>query len=310
MTQHPPGTSPAAHTRTSAGPHSVRTGHEVAIERDPASTPQGLSNTDALWPGRLRRIVRAALSHWGHHALAETAELLTTELTTNALRHGRGRDIGARIYLTPTHLVIEVKDGSPEIPTPRCVGPDDENGRGLLLVETLAEAWGVTPSGTTTWCTLPLNEGPPTDMQPAALTTPVLRQTELKIPARPGAGVMARIMGRTMLTLLGWPGNVHAAIEVLGHLVDNAVTHGLVAGKTKPADEPRAWLRVTEADELVIDVTDPTPEFAHFDAAAHGTLGRGLWHVRHYGARLSWFLTSDGDGKTVRATLSAEGVAL
>ncbi|MFC7831035.1 ATP-binding protein [Streptomyces sp. NPDC057375] len=145
-------------------------------------------------------------------------------------------------------------------------------------------------------------------MRPAAVTAPVLRETELKIPADPSAMAMARITGRTMLTVLGWPGSVHAAVDVLGHLVDNAVTHGLAPGRTQPAEELRAWLRVTEAGELVIDVADPNPQFADFDAAAGGTLGRGLWHVQHHGAQLSWFLSSDAAGKTVRATMTAEGV--
>ncbi|MDX3321190.1 hypothetical protein PV415_30225 [Streptomyces sp. ME03-5684b] len=104
------------------------------------------------------------------------------------------------------------------------------------------------------------------------MTAPVLRETELKVPADPSAMIMARIMGRTMLTVLGWPGSVHAAVEVLGHLVDNAVEHGLAPGRTEPVEELRAWLRVTEAGELVIDVADPNTQFADFGAAAGGTL--------------------------------------
>ncbi|GHB03229.1 hypothetical protein GCM10010330_66850 [Streptomyces tendae] len=146
-------------------------------------------------------------------------------------------------------------------------------------------------------------------MRPAAVTAPVLRETELKVPADPSARVMARIMGRTMLTVLGWQGSVHAAVDVLGHLVDNAVEHGLASGRAKPAEELRAWLRVTEDGELVIDVADPNPQFPRFDAAAGGTLGRGLWHVKHHGARLSWFLSADFEGKTVRATMAATRVA-
>ncbi|MFF0698551.1 ATP-binding protein [Streptomyces tendae] len=64
--------------------------------------------------------------------------------------------MGVRFYLTDVHVVIEVDDGSPCTPVLRCPGPDDESGRGLLLVQALAEAWGVSPDGTTTWCTLPL----------------------------------------------------------------------------------------------------------------------------------------------------------
>ncbi|KAF2775259.1 ATP-binding protein [Streptomyces sp. OM5714] len=148
--------SSAAHMRASINPRPSLAGHEVVIRRDPASTPQRLTRADATWPARLRRIVRAALAHWDHPDLAEAAGLLTTELATNAFRHGRGRDIGFRFYLTDVHLVIEVDDGSPCTPVLRCPGPADESGRGLLLVQALAEAWGVSTDGTTTWCTLPL----------------------------------------------------------------------------------------------------------------------------------------------------------
>ncbi|MET9776171.1 ATP-binding protein [Streptomyces sp. NPDC006367] len=115
-----------------------------------------MSDEDARWPHRLRRIARASLTHWGRPKLVDTAELLLTELVTNALRYAPGRNIGVRIYLRDDQLVIEVNDGSPLAPAPRRAGPDDENGRGLFLVDALAESWGVSADGTTTWCTLSL----------------------------------------------------------------------------------------------------------------------------------------------------------
>ncbi|MDV6291305.1 ATP-binding protein [Streptomyces sp. UP1A-1] len=132
----------------------------------------------------MRRLARASLTHWGRSDLADTAELLLTELVTNALRHACGTEIGVRIYLRDAQLVIEVNDGSPVAPMPRPAGPDDETGRGLFLVEALADSWGVSPDGTTTWCTLPLTEGP-SDMEPAAVTAPVLRETPLELPPTP-----------------------------------------------------------------------------------------------------------------------------
>ncbi|MEU0853783.1 ATP-binding protein [Streptomyces flaveolus] len=121
-----------------------------------------MSEADAAWPQRLRRIARASLTYWRCPDLVDTVELLLTELATNALRHARGRNIGVRIFARDDHLVIEVNDGSPLTPVPRCAGPDDESGRGLFLVEALSDAWGVSPDGTTTWCTLPLTEEPST----------------------------------------------------------------------------------------------------------------------------------------------------
>ncbi|MEU6709579.1 ATP-binding protein [Streptomyces wuyuanensis] len=134
----------------------VRTALALSIERRPDPETDGLSKADAVWPHRLRRIVRAGLTHWGFPDLVEAAELLLTELATNALRHGCGHDIAVRVYLEGDHCVFEVVDGSPVRPKLRHAGPHDEGGRGLLLVEALAEAWGVSPDGTTTWCALAL----------------------------------------------------------------------------------------------------------------------------------------------------------
>ncbi|MCG8971770.1 ATP-binding protein [Streptomyces sp. CL12-4] len=259
-----------------------------------------MSEADAAWPQRLRRLTRASLTYFRRPDLVETAELLLTELATNALRHARGRDIGVRIFLQDDHLVIEVNDGSPAAPVPRCAGPDDESGRGLFLVVALADTWGVSPDGTTTWCTLPLTEGP-SDMDPVAATAPVLREMQLDLPPDRSASTHARITGRSRLTMLNWPGNAHAATEVLGFLVENAAAHGLTQGKT--GQTLTARLGVTEANELIIDVTDPNPRFPNFADAVDGTVGRGLWQARQFGAHLSWFVASGFEGKTVRAIL-------
>ncbi|MFV5994997.1 ATP-binding protein [Streptomyces sp. NPDC056231] len=272
----------------------------MSIERRPDPDGGGLSEADAAWPQRLRRIVRASLTHWGRPNLIETAELLLTELATNALRHACGPDVGVRIYLQDDYLVIEVNDGSPLHPVPRCAGPDDETGRGLLLVESLAEAWGVSGDGTTTWCTLPLTKGP-SDMQPAAVTAPVLREIPLDLPTDPSAAGLARIQARTLLTVLSWPGNQHLAIDVLHVLIDNAMQHALTPGRN--GQQFGACLSITEAHELLIDVTDPTPMFPEFGKAIAGELGRGLWDITRQGAALTWFVSPKFDGKTVRAAL-------
>ncbi|WP_019982765.1 MULTISPECIES: ATP-binding protein [unclassified Streptomyces] len=294
-------TSTAVHTQTSQVPSHPRfTGHEVSFQRDPASAPGRLTAAEAVWPRRIRRIVRAALNHWGRSHLAETAELLTTELVTNALQHASGPDVGFRIYIRDDRLVIEARDGSTARPELRAASPDDESGRGLLLVDAMAAAWGVSEDGTTTWCTLPLTEGTP-EMEPAATTAPVLRELPLKLPADSSAVNLARLQARTLLTVLNWPGNQPAAIDVIHTLVDNAVQHGLTPGKA--GQRLSGTLSVTEAHELLIDVMDPNPTFPEFDKAVAGELGRGLWAIGQLGATLSWFVMPEFDGKTVRATM-------
>ncbi|MFE6676389.1 ATP-binding protein [Streptomyces tendae] len=279
---------------------------EVSLARRPDSDNRGISEADAAWPQRMRRLARSTLTYWDRSDLVETAELLLTELVTNALRHASGVEIGVRLYLQDDQLVIEVNDGSPLVPVPRHAGPDDESGRGLFLVEALAGSWGVSADGTTTWCTLPLTKGS-TDMEPAAVTAPVLREMLLELPPDSSAVKIARVSGRTKLTMLDWPGNGHAAIDVLGALVHNAVTYGLTGA---PGQSLSARLGVTEARELVIDVTDPNPKFPNFTEAVDGTAGRGLWNARQHGARLSWFVASDFEGKTVRATFKPGPVDL
>lgn len=132
-------------------------GMELCI---PRSTRPGLgvegemSEEDKLWPGRVRRIGREQLRRWKLDDLGEPAELCLSELVTNAMRYGQGPVVGVRLYRTASHLVIEVADGSPDRPVLGVAGCDEENGRGLALVDAVAESWGVTEDGTCTWCRL------------------------------------------------------------------------------------------------------------------------------------------------------------
>lgn len=128
---------------------------DVSFARADGSTAGSIAAADQVWPQRVRRIIRARLRYWGRPDLTDSAELLATELVTNALKHGCG-DVGVRMYSTADRLWIEVRDGSHVSPVPRNVTSDDEDGRGLLLVNALADHWGVSPDGTTTWCSLPL----------------------------------------------------------------------------------------------------------------------------------------------------------
>ncbi|MER6206344.1 ATP-binding protein [Streptomyces sp. NPDC001642] len=132
----------------------VYPGFDMSFERSTGSIVGVIAEADRAVPGRSRVIVRAALRYWGLQESIESADLLVTELVTNALEHGRG-DVGVRLYLTDTHLLIEVRDGSPEVPVLGDAALDDEDGRGLFLVSAVADAWGVSPDGMTTWCSLP-----------------------------------------------------------------------------------------------------------------------------------------------------------
>ncbi|WP_425471988.1 ATP-binding protein [Streptomyces piniterrae] len=94
--------------------------------------------------GEVRRELRQLLSRWREPAgedLTEIATLLTSELVTNALVHAKG---GALVRATVTdRLRVEVRDFAARRPEPRAATADGTSGRGLMLVCSLADAWGV-----------------------------------------------------------------------------------------------------------------------------------------------------------------------
>jgi anti-sigma regulatory factor (Ser/Thr protein kinase) len=94
-----------------------------------------------------RRELRELLRHWGKPGRSEIAELLTSELVTNALVH-TDDDAVLTAVVAPGGLRVEVRDfvaRRPELHAPD--NDEDTHGRGLVLVESLADAWGVRPHG-------------------------------------------------------------------------------------------------------------------------------------------------------------------
>jgi anti-sigma regulatory factor (Ser/Thr protein kinase) len=80
--------------------------------------------------------------------VGETAALLVSELATNAVVHASSDFAVTVVYPTPAGRVrIEVVDGAPGEPAPLRPPPSDPHGRGLLLVASLAHAWGVKKAG-------------------------------------------------------------------------------------------------------------------------------------------------------------------
>ncbi|MDF3301492.1 PAS domain S-box protein [Streptomyces tropicalis] len=102
-----------------------------------------------------RAFMDRTLDAWECRRSTDDALLLLSETLTNAVQHAEG-PIGLRLCRTATDLTVEVSDRSPHLPQPRLAAEDEESGRGLLLVRTLADSWGVRPTdeGKTTWFTL------------------------------------------------------------------------------------------------------------------------------------------------------------
>jgi hypothetical protein len=103
-------------------------------------------------PACARGHVRLVAYEWGLHALADTAELLASELVTNAIQASQRLGIRATLATVPVvrlrlisdglSLVVHVWDASDEMPVRQDAGPDEIGGRGLMLVETLGQDWG------------------------------------------------------------------------------------------------------------------------------------------------------------------------
>jgi anti-sigma regulatory factor (Ser/Thr protein kinase) len=117
-----------------------------------------LGRADLRGVPQARRAVRELLRHWGRPGRSEVAELLTSELVTNALVH-TDREAVLTAVVSPHGLRVEVRDFAGRRPLPRPSGPGPESeadagdtgyrtsGRGLVLVQSLADAWGVRPHG-------------------------------------------------------------------------------------------------------------------------------------------------------------------
>lgn len=102
-------------------------------------------------PRLVRRLVRRTLADWDLSACADVTELLASELATNAVRYA-SRPIELRLMRTDV-LLCEVKDDDHHLPVLRSAAGDDEVGRGLNLVSSLARRWGAnrTSDGKVVW---------------------------------------------------------------------------------------------------------------------------------------------------------------
>ncbi|MFE0804375.1 ATP-binding protein [Streptomyces sp. NPDC058812] len=103
----------------------------------------------------LRRVLRLYLVRSGLRDVADAAELALTELVANVVRHVPGRRCRVCFLLYPGGVRVEVADGCPKLPVPVAADALGEGGRGLVIVGTVADRWGVTPyadgQGKTVW---------------------------------------------------------------------------------------------------------------------------------------------------------------
>jgi anti-sigma regulatory factor (Ser/Thr protein kinase) len=110
---------------------------------------------------RAPAVARAALGELADGLLdargLDTAKLLVSELVTNCLLHGRGPgeddgEIDLEIVIRPSRICVAVSDDGPGFDQrPEPPEPEETSGRGLLLVDLLADRWGLEAGGRRVW---------------------------------------------------------------------------------------------------------------------------------------------------------------
>ncbi len=122
------------------GPRGRRPG---TVPQQPARMHRRVGHTERSAVGEVRRELREFLRHRSGPERIEAAELLVSELVTNALIHTRHGAV-VTATATPAALRVEVQDFEADLPAPYVPNADDgTHGRGLILVRSLADAWGV-----------------------------------------------------------------------------------------------------------------------------------------------------------------------
>ena len=136
------------------------------MQSPPPTQPPCLEYRLALTPHPLtvripRKLAELALDNWDLGHLKDRASLIVSELITNAGQAVPGTEIEIGVRLRDGWVRLEVSDSSPEIPSvPTTLSLTDEGGRGLFVVDALADKFGIDPrapedgGGKTIWAAL------------------------------------------------------------------------------------------------------------------------------------------------------------
>ncbi|MFF4352744.1 SpoIIE family protein phosphatase [Streptomyces sp. NPDC001530] len=134
---------------------------------DPAQVAEWHVPRDPAAVAPVRAACARRLTEWGLEQIAFSAELILSELITNAIRYGAEPITVRLLHTVPISgsaagtLIYEVSDGSSTSPRLRRANVTDEGGRGLFLVAQFTERWGTryTPTGKVIWAEQPLHDG-------------------------------------------------------------------------------------------------------------------------------------------------------
>ncbi|MQA88085.1 MAG: ATP-binding protein [Streptosporangiales bacterium] len=108
-----------------------------------------------------RDFVDSRLGEWALSDLAEQVGTIAVELVANAVRHA-GTPLELRLHRGDGYVLVEVVDHDLRMPQLISVGPEDERGRGLHIVQALSVRWGATPAreGKVVWAEVEADSHP------------------------------------------------------------------------------------------------------------------------------------------------------
>ncbi|MEO5651984.1 MAG: ATP-binding protein [Marmoricola sp.] len=208
-----------------------------------------------------RGLVRRLLHDAGRDDLGDPAELLVSEMVTNALLHA-GTPVDLRLSYEDGTLLAQVGDGTPHLPSMRRYGSRAGTGRGLRLLDQMADEWGVTArtGGKTVWFRLSVAD--------KGIDSPADSG-----PGRSGKGENSLPPGQLDVELHNMPLLLHAAWQEFAETMlrefllvtldgdDNGASlqvHARAMAAIAVLEEhvPRANVAI-EADQLMQDATEP-----------------------------------------------------
>ncbi|WP_346346114.1 SpoIIE family protein phosphatase [Streptomyces sp. SID5789] len=121
-------------------------------QEEPRAAGLHIQRRDLRGVKAARTFVHDQLGSWGLGDMVDLVELAASEIVTNALVHA-GSDVDLRLRVFGDHLRLEVRDSDTNPPIPSSLSrdeeepPEAEHGRGMLIVEALADEWASHPNG-------------------------------------------------------------------------------------------------------------------------------------------------------------------
>jgi PAS domain S-box-containing protein len=187
-------------------------------------------------------MVRGGLEEFGRQDLAEAAELLVSEVVTNAVVHA-GTSVDLSWSVNEHGLRVEVGDGSPHMPLQRHYAPTAGTGRGIHMLDGMVDDWGVTPTetGKTVWFQLSIDT-----MQ---RNTGERARAMAATPPHPADAVAIELLNVPVLLHAAW--QQHAQTLLREHL--------LISMESDEAEAIRVHAEANEALALLAEHIPPPP---------------------------------------------------